>query len=76
MSTLSAVDGAGLYGYGIAQLPQWLVGEHIRNGELIELLPQSQAQGLPISAVWLKTAAMPQRLRLAIDTLVAGFSPC
>ncbi|MBK0000953.1 LysR family transcriptional regulator [Erwinia sp. S38] len=75
-STLSAVYRAVLDGYGIAQLPQWLVGEHIRNGELIELLPQSQAQGLPISAVWLKTAAMPQRLRLAIDTLVAGFSPC
>ena len=75
-STLSAVYRAVLDGYGIAQLPQWLVGEHIRNGELIELLPQSQAQGLPISVVWLKTAAMPQRLRLAIDTLVAGFTLC
>ncbi|PRD16236.1 LysR family transcriptional regulator [Pantoea coffeiphila] len=75
-STLSAVYRAVLDGYGIAQLPQWLVDEHIRDGELIELLPQSQAQGLPISAVWLKTAAMPQRLRLAIDTLVAGFTPC
>lgn len=74
-STLGAVYGAVLGGYGIAQLPQWLVAGHIQNGDLIELLPQVQAPGLPISAVWLKTPAMPQRLRLAIDTLLAGFNP-
>jgi len=73
-STLGAVYAAVLEGYGIAQLPQWLVGQPIRDGVLLELLPQIQAPGLPISAVWLKTAAMPQRLRLAIDTLVTGFS--
>lgn len=73
-STLGAVYAAVLEGYGIAQLPQWLVGQPVRDGVLLELLPQFQAPGLPISAVWLKTAAMPQRLRLAIDTLVTGFS--
>ena len=68
-SSMSAVCSAALAGYGVAQLPRWLVSDDLANGRLVELLPGLAGEGLPIYAVWLKTAAMPQRLRLAIDTL-------
>ena len=73
MSTMSAVYAAALEGYGIAQLPRWLVSRDIADNKLVELLPSARSHNLPIYAVWLKTAAMPQRLRLAIDALKAAF---
>jgi len=60
-------------GQGIAQLPHWLGNDDIRDGRLVEILPQSRGSSLPIYAVWLKTPAMPQRLRHAIDALLAAF---
>jgi len=72
-STMSAVYAAALAGYGIAQLPRWLVSEDLRTGHLVELLPGSRGPGLPVYVVWLKTPAMPRRLRCAIDTLLAAF---
>lgn len=73
LSTMSAVYTACKAGHGIAQLPHWLVNDDIRDGQLIEILPESRGSSLPIYAVWLKTPAMPQRLRCAIDALLAAF---
>ncbi|WP_101505103.1 LysR family transcriptional regulator [Erwinia sp. B116] len=73
-SSMSAVCSAALAGYGIAQLPRWLVGDDLASGRLVEVLAESAGEGLPVYAVWLKTAAMPQRLRVAIDTLMAALS--
>ena len=73
LSTMSAVYAACIAGIGIAQLPRWLVNDELANGQLIEVLPESRSSGLPVYAVWLKTPAMPQRLRYAIDALLAAF---
>lgn len=73
LSTMSAVYVACKAGQGIAQLPHWLISDDIRDGRLIEILPESRGSSLPIYAVWLKTPAMPQRLRRAIDALLAAF---
>lgn len=73
LSTMSAVYAATKADQGIAQLPYWLVHDDIRDGRLVEVLPQSRGSSLPIYAVWLKTPAMPQRLRYAIDALLAAF---
>lgn len=73
LSTMSAVYAACKAGQGIAQLPHWLISDDIRDGRLIEILPESRGSSLPIYAVWLKTPAMPQRLRRAIDALLAAF---
>ena len=72
-STVSAVCSATISGYGIAQLPHWLVSDELDNGQLIVLLPDAQIDGLPIALVWLKTKAMSRRVRVAIDTLIEGF---
>ncbi|MRT42355.1 LysR family transcriptional regulator [Enterobacteriaceae bacterium RIT702] len=73
-SSMSAVYAATLEGYGIAQLPRWLVSRDIEDKKLIEVLPETRSNSLPIYAVWLKTAAMPQRLRCAIDALKEAFA--
>jgi len=72
-NSMSAVYAAALSGYGIAQLPRWLVSQDLDNGKLLEILPSTRSSSLPIYAVWLKTAAMPQRLRCAIDALKYAF---
>lgn len=72
---MSAVYTASIAGYGIAQLPCWLVNEDLRNGNLVELLPQSCGSGLPVYVVWLKTPAMPQQIRYAIDALLLAAFP-
>lgn len=72
-STMSAVYTATLAGYGIAQLPRWLVSEDVRKKKLVELLPDSRSGGMPVYAIWLKTPAMPKRLRFATDALLAAF---
>jgi len=73
LSTMNAVYAAALAGYGIAQLPRWLISQDIESNRLVEILPTTRSHSLPIYAVWLKTAAMPQRLRVAIDALKAAF---
>lgn len=73
-STMSAVYASALEDYGIAQLPHWLVNQVIERGRLVEVLPATRGSSLPIYAVWLKTSAMPQRIRCAIDALKAAFS--
>lgn len=72
---IAAVAAATLAGQGVALLPRWLVGEALRSGQLLEILPGSTGPGLPIHAVWLKGGVMPARLRVAIDALVEAFVP-
>lgn len=73
-STMSAVYASTLEGYGIAQLPRWLVNQDIEHGRLVEVLPGTRCSSLPIYAVWLKTSVMPRRIRCAIDALKAPFT--
>lgn len=43
---------AVLAGGGVAQLATWLVDEHLSSGRLIQLLPQTATDGLPLHLVW------------------------
>ncbi|WP_404384414.1 LysR substrate-binding domain-containing protein [Caenispirillum salinarum] len=70
----SAVLDAALRGFGLCQLPDYYVTEHIAAGRLVSLLPNHRP---PHTAVW---AAYPQRrhlsakVRLAIEHLKAGLA--
>lgn len=57
---------AAIAGAGIAQLPTWLIGDHLRRGELRRVLPELDIDGLPIHVVW------PRRRQLLpkVDTTV------
>ena len=53
-------DGEGLLmavqqGYGIAQLPSWLVKRQLEDGSLVEVLPQWASEGQAIHLLWLKS---------------------
>ncbi|WP_395443914.1 LysR family transcriptional regulator [Caulobacter sp. UC70_42] len=39
-------------GFGVAQLATWLVGDALRSGELVELLPDYAVEGLTLNLVW------------------------
>jgi DNA-binding transcriptional LysR family regulator len=43
---------AVLAGGGVAQLATWLVDEQLASGRLVQLLPDSATEGLPLHLVW------------------------
>jgi DNA-binding transcriptional LysR family regulator len=75
LGNMEAVLGAAIGGHGIAMLPRWLAHEALQSGALREILPGSCGPGLAINLVWLKGVAMPLRMRVTIDALVAAFTP-
>ncbi|MDT3251372.1 LysR family transcriptional regulator [Serratia sp. root2] len=75
LGNMEAVLGAACAGHGIAMLPRWLAHDALTVGTLREILPGSCGPGLAINVVWLKGTAMPLRVRVAIDALLAAFMP-
>jgi DNA-binding transcriptional LysR family regulator len=47
-SQVAAVEA----GLGLAQFPTWLVDQKIREGKLVNILPQLTTQGLPLHLLW------------------------
>jgi DNA-binding transcriptional LysR family regulator len=43
---------AVLAGFGIAQLATWLVDDALRDGSLVQILPDWATDGLPLHLVW------------------------
>jgi len=39
-------------GFGIAQLATWLAADALRDGRVIEVLPQLATEGLPLYLAW------------------------
>lgn len=64
---------AMLRGGGIALLPSYVVGEDIRRGEAVRLLPEWLVEGSfgdRLYAVWLENRFLPPKVRVFIDYLV------
>jgi DNA-binding transcriptional LysR family regulator len=62
-----------LEGSGIGILPTYLVGEDLRQGRLVRVLPALEPQTLGIHAIFLSRQHQPLALRLLVDFLVARF---
>jgi DNA-binding transcriptional LysR family regulator len=75
LGNMEAVVSAACAGQGIAMLPRWLAHDALTTGTLREILPGSCGAGLAIHVVWLKGTTMPLRIRVAIDALLAAFTP-
>lgn len=60
-----------LAGCGLAQLPTWLVREHIASGALATVLDDYAGAAMPIHAIWPRTRYLQPKLRIVIDALVA-----
>jgi DNA-binding transcriptional LysR family regulator len=59
-------------GHGIAWLPDWLIGEALRTGALVRLLPDRPARQHDIHLLWVAATTIPARLRAAITELAGS----
>jgi DNA-binding transcriptional LysR family regulator len=64
---------AVLDGGGIGVLPTYLVGEDLKRGRLVRVLPQLEPEVLGIHALFLSRQHQPLALRLLVDFLAARF---
>lgn len=63
---------AALAGCGIAQLPSWLVEQHLQDGSLVQVLPHLACVGLGISVAWVKNRYALPKVQAVVEVLVAG----
>ena len=64
---------ATITGAGVAMLPSYQAGTHIKNGELIRLLPHAEPRRMNMYAVYASRKHMPSALRSLLDFLVLKF---
>ncbi|MBN3561168.1 LysR family transcriptional regulator [Aliamphritea spongicola] len=56
-----------LAGQGITQIPVWMVDEHLRKGELVQLLSEYETDHMPINIVYPQSRYLPLKVRCFID---------
>lgn len=61
-------------GSGIAQLATWLVAEQIREGTLVNILPQLTTPGLPLHIVWLSSKQNSVKIQAVIAHLAEALT--
>ena len=64
---------AALAGAGIAMLPSYFVGDELRRGTLVRVLPDHEPEPLGIHAVYLSRQHQPLPLKLLIEFLAERF---
>ena len=64
-----AILAATLAGAGLAQMPLWIVEEHLQKGTLIAVLEQYAVEEAPMHLIWLKNSFIQPKLRVVIDEL-------
>ena len=77
MSTnnIFALRRAAISGLGLAVMPRWLISDELRNGELVDFIPEWRAPKLTIYAASLQSRYRTQRLRSFIELLKADLRP-
>jgi DNA-binding transcriptional LysR family regulator len=70
-----ALKSLALAGVGIAMLPTFLVGDELRAGRLLQLLPDYQLRQLKLHANYPHRRHVPLKLRLFLDYLAEKFGP-
>ena len=56
-----------LAGQGIAKLSQWIVADHLENGDLVQILPDYETQDINIYAVYPRRLAGANQIRMLVD---------
>jgi DNA-binding transcriptional LysR family regulator len=72
LDDVQAIAGAGIAGFGLVQLPCWLLTRYAQTGELAFVRERCGVGAQDIHAVWPKTRYLPLKTRCAIDALVAA----
>lgn len=68
----SALEGS----LGISRVPQWLVGDKVRSGELVEVLGEFQPGPTNVSVVYSPGRHLPSKIRCFIDYFAEQFKDC
>jgi DNA-binding transcriptional LysR family regulator len=63
-----------LEGHGVILRSEWDLAEHLRRGKLVELMPEWQAPGADIHAVFPQRLHLSAKVRVLIDFLVESFA--
>ena len=66
---------AALRGQGVILQPDFLIGDDLRSGELVEILPEYRTGDLGVYAIYASRRHLPLKLRYLIDFLVEAFKP-
>lgn len=70
LDDIEAIAAAAAESFGIAYLPCWLVRGALREGTLVEVLPDATVgRQTDIHALWPRAPYLPARVRVAIDLL-------
>ncbi len=65
---------AALHGQGVILQPDFLVGDDLRRGDLVELMPDWRSIELGIHALYASRKHLPMKTRRLIDFLVEAFA--
>jgi len=65
---------AALHDQGVVLQPDFLVGEDLRRGELVELMPEYRSIELGVHAVYASRKYLPMKTRRLVDFLAAAFA--
>lgn len=68
---LEAAADAAASGLALTWLPCWLIRQHVREGRLVQLLPELEPLIFDTFAVWPTAPFMPARLRVLVDALAS-----
>lgn len=66
---------AALRGQGVILQPDFLIGDDLRSGELVEILAEYRTGHLGMYAIYASRRHLPLKLRYLIDLLVEAFRP-
>jgi len=70
----TGVDLAALHGQGVILQPDFLVGDDLRRGDLVELLPGWRSIELGIHALYASRKHLPMKTRRLVDFLAEAFA--
>lgn len=73
-SNAEACAGAAAIGLGLVQGPSFVVGERIRSGLLVPVLPENEPDPLALWAVYVAGRHLPAKVRVMVDFLVSRFA--
>lgn len=62
-----AYTAACLAGFGIAQIPRVGAQEHLRQGRLIDILPEHRARSMPVSLLYANRRNLARRVQVFMD---------
>ncbi len=68
-----AILEALLKGFGIARLPTFIAGAHIKSGKLLNLFENYQMPHKDIHAVFIERQYMPEKVRVFLDFAIESF---